>query len=57
MYACMWLDCRFLSYRSELDEPLSQPLVISMPVSLRRAGAGKSDQGNEVCMALVELAD
>jgi WS/DGAT/MGAT family acyltransferase len=44
-------------YLSELGEPLQQPLVISMPVSLRRDGSGKADGGNEVCMVLVELAD
>lgn len=43
-------------YLSELGQPLDKPLVISMPVSLRRDGRGRADQGNEVCMVLVELA-
>jgi len=44
-------------YLSELGHPLDQPIVISMPVSLRRAGSGRQDMGNEVCMVLVELAE
>jgi len=44
-------------YLAELGEPLDRPLVIAMPVSLRRNGNTGSDQGNEVCMVLVELAD
>lgn len=44
-------------YLSELGEPLQQPLVIGMPVSLRREQKTKSDGGNQVCMVLVELAD
>jgi hypothetical protein len=44
-------------YLSHLGEPLQRPLVISMPVSLRRRGEATSGQGNQVCMVLVELAD
>lgn len=44
-------------YLSHLGEPLERPLVISMPVSLRRQGEATSGQGNQVCMVLVELAD
>jgi WS/DGAT/MGAT family acyltransferase len=43
-------------YLSELGQPLEQPLVISMPVSLRRDGRGQQGRGNEVCTVLVELA-
>ena len=43
-------------YLSELGEPLEEPLVIAMAVSLRRNGRGQGDIGNEVCMVLVELA-
>ncbi len=44
-------------YLSELGHPLDQPLVISMPVSLRRGGGDQKNMGNEVCMVLVELAE
>jgi diacylglycerol O-acyltransferase len=44
-------------YLSELGEPLDEPLMISMPVSLRRRNAKKADAGNQVCMVLVELAN
>ncbi len=44
-------------YLSELGHPLDQPIVISMPVSLRHDRSDKKDMGNEVCMVLVELAE
>lgn len=44
-------------YLEALGQPEEQPLVIAMPVSLRRGGRGQADRGNEVCMVLVELAD
>jgi len=44
-------------YLASCNEPLTQPLVISMPVSMRRNGRLNTDEGNEVCMVLVELAN
>jgi len=50
------IDEGLTRYLREVDRPLEKPLVIAMPVSLRRGGHGRADQGNEVCMVLVELA-
>lgn len=50
------LDEALNRYLRDLGDAPERPLVIAMPVSLRRGGRGEQDRGNEVCMVLVELA-
>ena len=44
-------------YLEDLGCPLTEPIVIAMPVSLRDRNRSGTDLGNEVCMVLVELAE